>query len=333
MPEDHDALDRIAVIDLDPLTNGGADGLHQVADALRRTLEKVGFFIVVNHGVPQDLIDRTFAEAKRFHAQPLDDKLALAMNEHNNGYLATGRRNVVTSRVTDKAAQPDANEAFFMKRERGPEDPLVREGRRFAGPNRWPDKLPGFREALLEYTAVADALGRRLLAPLAVSLDLDPDYFDAAFAESQFSFRLSHYPAVPEEADGLYGIAPHTDMNFLTLLPQSGVPGLQVLDEWARPAAGGADRWVDVPHVPGSYVVNSGDMLHRWTNGRYRSTPHRVLPPVGRDRYAIPYFFGPHLDTVIECLPSCQGPENPPQYEPITYNDYTLWWYGSNYQS
>lgn len=318
-------LDRIATIDLAPLADGSRAGKEQVAKALRETLERVGFFIIVNHGVPQSLIDRTFAEARRFHAQPMEAKRAVLMNAHNNGYMAAGRYNVSTSRASDAEAKPDLNEAFFIKRERGPDDPLAKAGRRFAGPNEWPADLPGFKETLLEYTDTVDAMARRLLPALAISLDMPEDTFDAPFAESQFSFRLSHYPAVTEREAGQYGIAPHTDANFLTFLAQSGVAGLQ--------ARVGEDQWLDVPYVPGSFVVNSGDMLHRWTNGHYKSTPHRALPPIGQDRYAIPYFLGPHMDTLIECLPTCQGPGNPPQYEPMTYSDYLLWWYDANYNA
>jgi isopenicillin N synthase-like dioxygenase len=85
--------------------------------------------------------------------------------------------------------------------------------------------------------------------------------------------------------------------------------------------------------VSGSFAVNSGDMMHRWTNGRVKSTPHRALPPVGRHRYAIPFFLGPHIDTVIECLPTCQGPGDPPRFPPITYEAYLTWWYDANYNA
>ena len=269
------------------------------------------------------MIERTFAEARRFHDLPMAAKMALRMNEHNNGYMAMGRYAVWTSDVNDNT-KPDLNEAFFTKRERPADDPLVRAGRRFAGPNRWPDGLPGFRDAVLAYTDAVDAMARRLLPACAVALDLPPTYFDAAFAESQFSFRLSHYP--PAEADAnQYGIAPHTDANFLTFLAQTEVPGLQV-----RTPAG---TWVDVPYVPGSFAVNSGDTMTRWTNGRFKSTPHRAVPPVGRHRYAIPYFLGPHLDTVIACLPTCQSPDNPARHAPITYGEYLHWWYDANYNA
>jgi isopenicillin N synthase-like dioxygenase len=220
--------------------------------------------------------------------------------------------------------KPDLNEAFFVKRERTADDPRVLAGRRFAGPNRWPADLPGFRETVLAYTDTVDALARRLLPVCAVALDLRADYFDAAFAQSQFSFRLSHYPPVEAETNQ-FGIAPHTDANFMTFLAQTEIPGLQV-----RMPSG---SWLDVPYVPGSFAVNSGDMMARWTNGRFKSTPHRAVPPVGRHRYAIPYFLGPHLDTVIACLPTCQGPDTPPKHPPITYSDYLHWWYDANYDA
>src|SRR5690242_10753837 len=159
----------IPVIDLGPYLAARPRAAAETAAELGRALQDVGFFVVVNHGVPPALIDDTFAEARRFHAQPPEAKLALRMNEHNNGYMMLGRYAVWTSdvNVNDK---PDLNEAFFVKRERPPDDPLVRAGRRFAGPNQWPASLPGFRDTLLAYTDTVDALGRRLLALCAAAL-------------------------------------------------------------------------------------------------------------------------------------------------------------------
>jgi isopenicillin N synthase-like dioxygenase len=313
----------IPIIDFGPCMAGAPGALESTAALLQQALERVGFFVMIGHGVPQRLIDQTFAEARRFHDQPPAAKMALRMNKHNNGYMAMGRYAVWTSEVNAND-KPDLNEAFFCKRERGPDDPLRRSGRRFVGPNRWPEDLPGFRERVLAYTDAMDALSRRILPVCAVALDLAPDHFDAAFTESQFSFRLSHYPPLRAQ-ENQFGIAPHTDANFLTFLAQTDVPGLQV-----RMPAG---EWVDVPYVPGSYAVNSGDMMYRWTNGRVKSTPHRALPPVGRHRYAIPFFLGPRIDTLIECLPSCQGPGNPPRFPPITYEAYLTWWYDANYNA
>ena len=316
-----ESAESVPVIDVGGYLAGAPGALEAVAGEIRRALEDVGFFVIVNHDVPRDLVARTFGEARRFHALDAAAKMSLRMNEHNNGYMAMARYTVQTAEVNQGAA-PDLNEAFFTKRERSPEDPLRRSGRRFVGPNVWPENLPGFRENVLAYTDAMDRFACRMLPAVAVALELPPRWFDAAFEESQFSFRLSHYPPVTA-GENQFGIAPHTDVNFMTYLPQSEVPGLEVL----MPSG----KWVAVPELPDSFAVNSGDTLHRWTNGRFRSTAHRARPPVGRHRYAIPFFLGPHVDTLLECIPTCLAPGYEPCYPPITYGDYLEWWYTENY--
>jgi isopenicillin N synthase-like dioxygenase len=316
-------LETIPVIDVADFLAGQSGALEATAFRLREALTEVGFFVLTGHDVPLALIDRTFAEARRFHNLPMIRKLALKLNEHVNGYMAMSRYAVWTSDV-NKNDKPDLNEAFFVKRERAPDDPLRLSGRRFVGPNLWPEErdLPRFRAHVLEYVDRMNDIARRFLPAVAVALGLEPSWFDAAFEDSQFTFRLSHYPPV-EAAANQFGIAPHTDSNFMTFLAQTEVPGLQV-----RMPSG---SWLDVPYIPGSFAVNSGDILHRWSNGRFKSTPHRAVPPVGRHRYAIPFFLGPRFDQVIECLPSCVGPGNPPQWPPITYAEWQAWWYDANY--
>ena len=315
--------ETIPVIDIADYLTGRAGTLDLLAAQVREALTAVGFFVLTGHDVPPGMVARTFAEAERFHTLPISRKLSLKMNEHNNGYMAMGRYAVWTSDVNAND-KPDLNEAFFVKRERAPDDPLRLSGRRFVGPNLWPDEadLPGFRAYVLDYVSIMDNLARRFLPAVAVALDLEPSWFDAAFTDSQFSFRLSHYPPVEAEANQ-FGIAPHTDSNFMTFLAQTEIPGLQV-----RMPSG---NWLDVPYIPGSFAVNSGDMLRRWSNGRLKSTPHRALPPIGFHRYAIPFFLGPRFDQLIECLPTCTGPGNPPRWPPITYAEWQAYWYDANY--
>jgi len=174
----------------------------------------------------------------------------------------------------------------------------------------------------LQYIDAMENFTNRLLPAIAASLDLDPGFFLPHFVDSQFNLRLSHYPPVAPEANQ-FGIAPHTDANFMTFLAQSDVPGLQV-----RMPSG---DWMDVPFIPGSFAVNAGDTLRRWTNGRFLSTPHCALPPVGRHRYAIPFFLAPHIDTIIECLPTCTEPDDPPRWAPITYEQWITQWTNANY--
>jgi len=320
--------DTIPIIDVAEFLSGRAGALEVVARQVRESLTTVGFFVLTGHDVSVALIEQTFGEARRFHDMPMDRKLSLKLNEHNNGYMVMGRYAVRTSDI-NKNTKGDLNEAFFVKRERLSDDPLLLSGRRFVGPNVWPQEsdLPGFRANVLEYADTMDRFARRFLPAVAIALDLAPHWFDEAFEDSQFTFRLSHYPPVVAE-ENQFGIAPHTDSNFMTFLAQSEVPGLQVRTPADGPAGG---DWVNVPHIPGSFAVNSGDMLHRWSNGRFKSTPHRALPPVGRDRYAIPFFLGPRFDQLIECLPTCTGPGNPARWEPITYAEWQEYWYDANY--
>jgi isopenicillin N synthase-like dioxygenase len=257
--------ESIPVIDVADYLAGRRDALTALARLFCDALTTVGFMVITGHDVPQGLIAQTFTEAKRIHDLSMPQKLALKLNEHNNGYMAMSRYAVWTSEVNQNT-KPDLNEAFFIKRERDFDNPLRRSGRRFVGANVWPDepKLPDFRRRALAYADTMDTFARRMLPPLAVGLDLPPDWFDEAFSESQFTLRLSHYPPT-QAAANQFGIAPHTDSSFMTYLAQTEVPGLQV-----RMPSG---EWLDVPFVPGSFAVNSGDMMKRWTNGRFSRHP------------------------------------------------------------
>ena len=315
------ASHAIPVLDVGDYLAGKPGAMGELATAVAAALEDIGFMLIVGHDVPQSLIERTFAQAQRFHAQPLARKLHLRMNEHNNGYMAQGQYAIVTSEHNE-TDEPERNESFFVKRERAADDPQVRPGRRLVGANLWPDELPGFKETVLEYSNAMDEFAMRCLPVLSESLGMPADFFSERFRCSQFSVRLSHYPPAQAGANQ-FGIAPHSDSTFLTFLPQSAVPGLEV-----RMPDG---NWAQVPDLPGSFAVNSGDILHRWSNGRFKSTAHRALPPTGKHRYAIPFFLGPNVDTVIECLPSCTSAYNPPQWPAISYEDWMLYWYDTNY--
>jgi len=313
----------IPIVDLTDYLAGKPGALVRTAEEIRDAFSRIGFFVITGHDVPLRLIEQTFAEAKRLHDLPMTDKVAMKLNEHNNGYMAMGRYAVWTSDVNDND-KPDLNEAFFIRRERAPDNEKRLTGRRFTGANVWPDPalLPDFRAHVLEYLRAMEDFTNRLLPAVAVSLDLDPGFFTPHFVESQFNLRLSHYPPVAAAANQ-FGIAPHSDANFMTFLAQSDIPGLQV-----RTVDG---TWIDMPYIPGSFAVNAGDTLRRWTNGRFLSTPHRALPPTEGHRYAIPFFLAPHLDSQIECLPTCTGPGDPSKWEKISYEDWITWWTNQNY--
>ena len=312
----------IPVLDVSRYLAGDTGDLARLGRELRHAFENVGFWYLRGHGVPRALIDAAFAECERFHAQPEEAKQALRINEHNIGYMAMGGSLARTSKVNNNT-KPSVNEAFFLRRERTPDDPDVIAGKRFRGLNQWPAGLPGFRETALAYMAALEQLGKRLVPLYAVALDLPADYFAPMFETPNMIQRLTHYPPRPAYEDNEFSIAPHTDSGFMTLLAPSSVPGLSI-----RLPDG---TWLDAPADPEAFVVNGGDILRRWTNDRFLSTPHRVINSSGRHRHAIPFFFDTHPDTVIACLPTCRGPGNLPKYEPITYDDYALWYATRNY--
>jgi isopenicillin N synthase-like dioxygenase len=317
------------VIDLGPYMRGESEALARVASQFRHALENIGFLIVVNHGIARELTDGIVEQAKRFHAQPMTAKLQLATARGRSsgftGYLLSGEYSIKTSEINDND-QPDLNEAFFMDRERAPDDPEVLAGRLFREPNKWPGNLPGFREFLLGYWEALERFSQRLLPVFATALDLPPDYFDAAFVDAQCVLRLSHFPPT-RYRDNQFGLAPHTDANFFTVLPQANVEGLYI-----RPQERSTGRgWIKAPRIPGSFVINAGDMCRRWTNDRFLSTQHLAINLTDRHRYSTPFFYTPHIDWPIECLPTCHGSDNPPKYPPTTYGEYRVWWLNTNY--
>ena len=313
----------IPVLDAGPYFAGAAGALDGLAVALRAAEEEVGFYYLAGHGVDQSLIDGIFAAAARFHALLADTKTALKQNRHNIGYMPV-RGSVTRANALDGVARkPNVVEAFFIKRDLPADHPDVLSGKRFRAANQWPDGLPGFRETCVAYCTAMEGLAKRMLPVYAAALDLPANFFATAFAEPMYTLRLSHYPPVEDYAADEFGIAPHTDTSFLTMLAQSEVPGLEI----RRPDG----TWIEAPVVPGAFVVNSGDLQKRWTNGRFLSTPHRAVNRGGRARYAIPFFFDCHADHVIECLPSCTGPGNPPRYPPITYSAYMDGFTRANY--
>ncbi len=313
--------DEIPIIDVSQALTGDPAALQSCAEQLRHAYEDVGFWFLRGHAVPQELIDRVFVEAARFHAQPLEEKLKLKINEHNMGYLAI---KAATTRHSDVSTGnlPNLNEAFFIKRDLPLDHPDVIANKRFRGANRWP-ALAGFRETIVGYCDAMEQLALGILPVYAAALDLPPDYFREAFREPQYQLRMSHYPHTPELRDNEYGLAPHADTSFMTLLAPNKVPGLSL-----RTASG---RWIDAPAVDGAFLVNSGQMLNRWSNGRFRATPHRVVNQSGGERYAIPFFFDCTIDHLMTCLPTCTSPDNPPKYESTTYMEFVSRYQALNY--
>ena len=311
--------DSIPVLDLGPLRAGAPGALDRLGEELRHAFTEVGFYFVRNHGISEALLDQTFAEAARFHAQSLDAKLALKINEHNIGYMpmrgATTRVNAV-----GEVALPNANEAVFFKRDLPVDHPDVLDKVRFRGANQWPD-LPGFRDNILQAMRAFEGLGLALLPIYARALGLPTDYFAPFFQEPMFTLRMSHYPPQePTAPENEFGIAPHMDTSFMTILAQNKVPGLSL-----RLPDG---RWLDAPAPEGALLINGGMMLRRWTDNRFLATPHRVINRSGRERYAIPFFMDANYRAVMAPI-TADGAAA--RMEPITYPDFMTGYQRANF--
>ncbi|MEJ0071741.1 MAG: 2-oxoglutarate and iron-dependent oxygenase domain-containing protein [Pseudomonadota bacterium] len=318
-----DTAAKIPVIDYGPYFAGEAGALERLGAEVRHACEEIGFFYVINHGVPAALVDRAFAASRRFHAIPLDQKLALSLNQNNIGYLPINASAQNASTV-HKATKPNQNESFFVSHDRGPDHPDVVAGKTLRGRNQWPGGLPSFRDDVMAYHEALGALCARMIPAFAAALDLPPDYFTPLFAnEAHTTLRMLRYPPQAVVEDNQFGQAPHTDNSFMTVLARTEVPGLAV-----RLPSG---EWFPPPLVRGTFLVNLGNMMRRFSNDRFLSTPHGVLNDSGTDRYSLAYFHSPNPDAVIAPVPSCVAADNPPKYPPAVYRDLILEFFRANY--
>lgn len=315
------ALEEIPILDLGPYFAGEAGARDRLVAELRHAQEHIGFYYIINHGVPQALFDRCFAELARFFALPFEEKIKLKYDKNMVGYIPPKSTIYETSTI-NKNTKRDQNETILIGVERAPDHPKVKEGRRFCVPNRWPPDMPSFRDTMIEYQNTMMALGWKLLPLYALALGKPADFFNAFFEDDPHCIgRNSHYPVVDLE-ENQFGIAPHSDHGFITLLPLSPVPGLEVQTR--------SGKWIPAPHIPGAIIVNTGEFLNRWTNGRFIATPHRVVAPT-TDRYAITFFYSPCGEAVAEPLDTCVSPDNPAKYEPMSFYDYLAYYSDGNF--
>ncbi|MBH0120815.1 isopenicillin N synthase family oxygenase [Rhodococcus sp. CX] len=302
-------METLPVIDLRPLRDGSDPGA--VAAALDAACTDLGFFAVTGHGLDPALRAATMDQAKRFFSLPTETKMeiAIAKSDCHSGYVPP------RAETLDDAAGADTKEALDIPTDRGPDHPDVIAGTPLHGATPWPAALmPGFREVADAYATACLDINAHLMRGLALALGLDADWFAPMFRDPLATLRMLHYPPVPAN-ETAPGAGAHTDYGSLTLLAQDDVGGLQVA------ARGG---WIDVTTPPDALVVNLGDMIARWTNHRYVSTRHRVLAPVGRDRYSLPFFVAPDFHAIVEAIPTCVEPGAEPLYPSITAGEYML---------
>jgi isopenicillin N synthase-like dioxygenase len=310
-------VDQIPVIDFGPFRDGS--GKQSVADAIRDASESIGFFYLKNHGLPQSSLDEAFAASHQFFDLPVEQKLSIKINRFHRGYVPLD-----DVRYKEEYA-PNHNESLFVGLPLPVDDPAVTAPGSMHGPNQWPTAMPELRPALERYHAEASALGQVLLRACALALGLDEAFFRQFYTRPATFVRTIRYPAQPApRPENKFGAGPHSDYGCITILAQDDAGGLQV-------KARRGDGWIDAKSLPGTLVINIGDMLMRWTNDRWVSTQHRVINTSGKYRYSIAAFVDPDHDTLVKCIDSCQGPGNPARYPPITQGEYLKQLYDKTY--
>jgi isopenicillin N synthase-like dioxygenase len=294
-----------------PLIDLSAEPPAALARRIHAALCTAGFFGIAGHGVQQRTVQAAFAASRQFFALPEAvktrwhvDGTTVAVSGDMISGLAKRGFDPIGWQALDPLQPPDVKESFYL-------------GQPLHGANRWPDEslLSGFRAACEAYAEAMQSVARRLMGLFELALGLPAGHFSPFMQQPMCTTRLLHYPPQPlHAAPGQIGCGAHTDWGALTLLAQDDAGGLQV--------QAGAD-WIDVPTVPGAFVVNIGDMMQRWTNDRWPSTLHRVINQAsGRDRWSIAYFFDLDANAVIEPLPSCVNATHPPRYAALTAGEH-----------
>ena len=305
-------MNTLPIIDIAPLYQQDPHAIAQVSAAIDRACREWGFFYIKGHPISAARIETLTQAAKTFFALPLEDKLRIDITQtrHHRGYGA------IATEQLDPALPSDLKETFDMGLHLPADHPDVLAEKPLRGPNRHP-ALPGWEVLMEQHYLDMQALAQTLLRAMTPALGVPEDFFDQRFTQPVSVFRMIHYPprhtATSAEQQGA---GAHTDYGCITLLYQDNAGGLQV-----RNVDG---EWIDAPPIEGTFVVNLGDMMARWSNALYLSTPHRVISPLGVDRYAMPFFAEPHPDTAIECLPGCQSASNPPRYPATTCAEFLL---------
>ena len=291
-----------------------AQPLETIADELGRSFAEYGFAVVRDHGIPQELIDEAEAVSKAFFALPDAVKRAYRVE---GGGGARGYTPFGTEKAKD-AEVFDLKEFWHVGRDLPAGHPLAE----FMAPNIWPAEVEGFRETMSALFAAFEKAGARVLEAIALHLGRPRDFFAASVTDGNSVMRLLHYPPLGDDApEGAIRAAAHGDINTITLLLGAEEAGLELLTKQGE--------WLPIPATPGALVINVGDMLERQTNGRLRSTTHRVVNPRGdaakRSRYSMPFFLHFRPDFLIEPLPECieEGAANPPP-EPISAHDFLM---------
>lgn len=297
----------IPVIDIAPLRDGSNPSA--VARVLLAASQNLGFIYISGHGIPEDVISAARSKAFQFFRSPEQDKQRYTISTRHRGWLPRG------GAIMQDDVAADLKESFLWGYQ--DEGGFTPSDHGLRGPNQWPDFIPGMEAAAVTYFNHADQVARLLLGGFALGLNLPQNFFLRNCRMPLSRASCVYYPGqAAQSKKAVYGVGPHTDFGVLTVLCQDDVGGLQV------ESLNG--DWIEAPPVPGTLVVNVGDLLERWTDGAFRSTPHRVINASSRERLSLVLAFDPDPETLIDAR-EIYGAEHQPAQPAISCGDYLLW--------
>ena len=311
MSENVAKSDVIPSIDL----TGGSD--LEIARAIDDACQTVGFYSITGHGIPNQAIEDVFVSSRLFFALSEEEKRAIHISKthpHQRGYAPFFEETIY------EVGQQEYKEAFDMGRPLPSDDPDVLAGVPFHAANVWPENIDGFRETMEHYHGQVLLLAERLVRLTALGLGLPEGYFYPDMNKAIANLRLLRYPpehfagSIGPENTHVTGVGPHTDYGFLTILADDGVPGLEIKTK--------NGDWVAVPSKSGALVVNTGELLQRWTNDRYTATVHRVSNKTDQERFSIPFFLNTNFTANVKPVPTCIAQKDEANAETIQGGPY-----------
>ena len=289
---------NLAIIDMSAFRNGDNTERKKVANKIYNAAHNIGFLYLKNTGMPYDLLDKTFSVSNDFFKNDNKVRIPFCTNR-NHGYTA------IKGEALDPSKPADLKETFTSRNiERIP-----------SGPDYWPN--PIFEKTMRNFYKHVRLIASDVMSAFAIALDMPESFFEEKHSGLTQTLRILHYPPVKNISEGQLGAGAHTDFGTITILFQDSKGGLQVQHL--------NGEWIDAPPIDGTVVVNTGDLISRWSNDFFKSTPHRVVPrpaAMKNGRLSIAFFSDPDPDVIIETFPRCITPENPQKYDAITAGEH-----------
>ena len=318
-------VEEIPVIDFGQFLNGDAAKRAEIASQIGEACERIGFFYIVNHGVPESVRQSVLAESRSFFARSFDEKMKSAPIKDGQwcGYLpprgafeGTKPGGSLKPQTSTSTVSGGTLEQFNMMRVLLANDPNFNNSDPAYQRNLWPEGAPNFVETMIVNQRALLALSQELMAAFSLALGLEEDYFSRFHKSPLSTFGLNYYPAPRNDlqSGSDVGVGAHCDASTFTVLLQDDVGGLEVQE-----ASG---RWISAPYVPGAYIINIGDTMMGWTNGHFVSTLHRVVSRKPVDRYSATLFMNPDLDVTVGPHEKFVTADKPAQFEPFENEEY-----------